>query len=137
MVAMNPVRSHARATGASPEDLGGTTSYGMKVDILVKNIELDGPLRAFVQERIGGLERLLGGAKANARVEIGKPSQHHRSGLVFYAEVNLTVSGHLLRVQTRHIDLRAAITDAKEGLRIQIKKFKEKRKDTSRKGRQS
>ncbi|GEM_PF-2166541 len=26
---MNPVRSHARAKGASPEDLGGATSNGM------------------------------------------------------------------------------------------------------------
>lgn len=30
---MNPERSHARALGASPKDLGGTTSYGMKQDI--------------------------------------------------------------------------------------------------------
>ncbi len=107
----------------------------MRVDIFGKNIELNGPLRTFVQERIGGLERLLGGAKAHARVEIGKPSQHHRSGPVFYAEVNLTVSGHLLRVQTRHVDLRGAITDAKEGLRVQIKKFKEKPKDAARKAK--
>lgn len=109
----------------------------MKVDIFGKNIELDGPLRTFVQERIGGLERLLGGAKAHARVEMGKPSQHHRSGPVFYAEVNLTISGgHLLRAQAQHVDLRAAITDVKEELRVQIKKFKEKRTDTSRKGQQ-
>jgi len=31
---MNPVRSHARAKGASPDDLGGATSYGMKGIIL-------------------------------------------------------------------------------------------------------
>ncbi len=31
---MNPARSLARAKGASPKDLGGATSYGMKFDII-------------------------------------------------------------------------------------------------------
>ncbi len=34
---MNPVRSHARAKGASLKDLGGATSYGMKLLIATKN----------------------------------------------------------------------------------------------------
>ena len=105
----------------------------MKIDIICKNMELDEPLRMFVQEKIGGLERLLGGAKAQARVEIGIPSRHHRSGPFFYAEVNLSIAGKLLRAQAEHVDLRAAITDAKEELRILIKKFKEKRTEKSRK----
>jgi len=34
---MNPVRSLARAKGASPKDLGGATSYGMNLRLINTN----------------------------------------------------------------------------------------------------
>ena len=105
----------------------------MKIDITTKNIELDNPLRVFVEEKIGGLEHFLqDSGEVSARVEIGKPSQHHQSGPIFYAEVNLTISGHLLRAEAQHEDLRSAIVDVKDALQTQIKKFKEKPTDLSR-----
>jgi ribosomal subunit interface protein len=101
----------------------------MNIDITTKNIELDNPLRVFIEEKIGGLEHLVGSDAVEARVEIGKPSQHHQSGPIFYAEANLTINGTLLRAEKQHEDLRAAIVDVKEALQIQIKKFKEKHRD--------
>jgi len=39
---MNPVRSLARAKGASPEDLGGATSYGMnKIIDFLKDVRIE------------------------------------------------------------------------------------------------
>lgn len=104
----------------------------MKIDISTKNITLDDPLYEFVREKIGGLDHLIGNNDGHARVEIGKPSQHHRSGDVFLAEVNLSLGGTLLRATCTHADLRNAITDVKDELQVQIKKFKEKRMDLSR-----
>lgn len=104
----------------------------MKLDILAKNIELDNPLRAFVDEKMSDLGRLVGSNNFDARIEIGKTSKHHRSGPFFYAEVNLHVDGQLLRAQAEHEDLRAAIVDVKEELKVQIKKFKEKKKSSRR-----
>ena len=108
------------------EDLGRVTLCGMTIDIATKNITLDEPLRVFIEDKIGGLEKYLKNAPASARVEIGKPSRHHRSGFVFYAEGNLKVGGRLLRAHIYHNDLRAAIVDVKDDLKNQIKKFKEK-----------
>lgn len=105
----------------------------MKIDILAKNIALDDPLRVFIEDKIGGLDHLIGNDKGRARVEIGKPSKHHHSGRVFYAEVNLSLGGKLLRATCSHEDLRNAITDVKDELQVQIKKFKGKRKDLARK----
>ena len=51
----------------------------MKIDIVTKNISLEEPLENFVREKIGGLDKLIGNDKSEARVEIGKPSQHHKS----------------------------------------------------------
>ncbi|MDP3697758.1 MAG: ribosome-associated translation inhibitor RaiA [Candidatus Taylorbacteria bacterium] len=118
----------------------------MKIDIHGKNITLDEPLKIFVEDRIGGLEKFLGpastkvsagkqgyGEPMEARVEIGLPSKHHRSGRIYYAEVNLKVGGKLLRATCQHEDLRNAIVDAKNELQRQIKKFTDKKRDISRK----
>lgn len=107
----------------------------MKIDIATKNITLDDALEVFIQDRIGSLEKFLGKGTENAeaRVEIGKPSRHHKKGLVFYAEANLKVGKQLLRAQAYHNDLRAAIVDVKEGLKVEMTKFTKKRKDLERK----
>ncbi len=104
----------------------------MRIAITTKNIALDNPLRVFVEDKIGDLERLVRGNVVEAHVEIGKPSEHHRKGSVFYAEVNLKVGGTVLRAQAQREDLRIAIVEAKDELQLQIKKFKERRKDLAR-----
>ena len=95
-------------------------------------MELDEPLKVFVNERIGGLDKMIGNDKSTARVEIGLPSLHHRSGKIYYAEVNLSIDGVLLRASCEHEDMRNAIVDAKNELQTQIKKLKEKKIDSSR-----
>lgn len=105
----------------------------MKINILYKNITPDEPLKVFVEDGIGGLEKFLGSGPVEARVEIGLPSKHHRSGRIYYAEINLKIGGKLLRATCQHEDLRNAIVDAKNELQREIKKFKEKKSDLSRK----
>ncbi|OGN04947.1 MAG: ribosomal subunit interface protein [Candidatus Yanofskybacteria bacterium RIFCSPHIGHO2_01_FULL_44_22] len=104
----------------------------MRLIISAKNIALDDALNVFIREKIGNLDKVIGNDKSEAKVEIGKPSRHHRSGPVFYAEVNLRLGGNLLRASCSHEDLRNAIVDVKDELQAQIKKFKEKRKDAAR-----
>ena len=104
----------------------------MKIDIVTKNISLDEPLENFVREKIGGLDKLIGNDKSEARVEIGKPSRHHKSGRIFRAEANIRMGGVLLRASCEHEDLRNAIVDVKDELQEQIRKFKEKRTDLAR-----
>lgn len=104
----------------------------MKIDIVTKNISLDEPLQVFIEDKIGGLDKLIGNDKSEARVEIGKPSRHHRSGRVFRAEANIRMGGILLRASCEHENLRNAIVDVKDELQEQIRKFKEKRTDLAR-----
>lgn len=96
-------------------------------------MSLDEPLEIFVQEKIGGLDKVIGNDKSIAKVEIGKPSRHHHSGRVFRAEVNLSMGGVMLRASCEHEDLRNAIVDVKDELQEQIRKFKKKRTDLARK----
>ncbi len=100
----------------------------MTINIVTKNITLDEPLRVFVNQKIGALARYIKGETVQANVEIGKPSRHHRTGPVFRAEANISIGKRLLRAEASHIDLRAAIVQVKDDLKIQITKLKEKRK---------
>ena len=106
-----------------------TTSNGMNVIISTKNISLDNALEIFIQEKIGGLEKFLKDPRGliEARIQIGLSSKHHRSGRIYYAEVNLKVGGKLLRATCQHEDLRNAIVDVKNELQQQIRKFRDKK----------
>lgn len=106
----------------------------MQIDIYAKNVELNPPLRLFIEEKMKDVEHLLGDAgDALMKVEVGVPSHHHNTGPKFYAEANLTTAGHLLRAEATHHDLHSAIIDVKEDLKVQIKKFKERLTDATRK----
>lgn len=107
----------------------------MRIIISTKNISLDAPIENFVNEKIGGLEKFLKDPNnlVEVRVEIGKPSKHHRSGREYYAEANIKIGGKLLRATCQHEDLRNAVVDIKNELQQQIKKLKEKSIGLSRK----
>ncbi len=105
----------------------------MNIDIFAKNLELNAPLREFIEGKMSDIEHVLGSAgPAHIRIEVGIPSHHHSSGPIYYAEANITVSGgDLLRAEATNYDLHAAIVDVKNELKVQIKKFKEKRSSTN------
>lgn len=102
----------------------------MKVIIKPTNIDLNDALEKYVNDKLDSLNKLLQDFDPDiiqARVEIGKPSKHHKSGPVFYAEINLSLPGKLLRADATHLDLRYAINQAKDELERQIEKYKNKK----------
>jgi len=98
----------------------------MQIIITTKNISLDKPLEVFIEEKIGGLSKFINNENVVTRIEIGKPSKHHRSGPIFRAEVNLKIGSKLVRAEAMDNDLRKAIVQVKNELQAQIKKLKEK-----------
>ncbi len=99
----------------------------MNIQITTKNLDLTPAFKTFIEEKIGGLDRYLKKHKTiEAHVEVSKPSRHHRSGPIYYAEVNLTIDGQLIRAEAKNYEMRAAITDVKDELKVLIGKFKDK-----------
>ena len=84
----------------------------MKIMIRGMNIDLTPSVKEYVEEKIGSITHMLDKkheALAEARVEVGKPSAHHHSGKIYYAEVNLKIGGELYRATSNHDDLHAAV----------------------------
>lgn len=102
----------------------------MKITIKTTNLKLTPRIEKYVEEKIGGVDKLLDGMDRNvveARVEIGKTTKHHQKGDIFRAEANLTLPGRLLRSVAEEMDLRTAIDRVKENLQQEIKKYRGKR----------
>lgn len=100
--------------------------------IKAKNIALTAPLEVFINQKIGSILAVLKGQDIEVRVEVGRPSRHHNKVEVYYAEANVKIGSTLVRAESNHVDIRSAIVEVKDELKIQLKKFKEKRSDTER-----
>ncbi len=101
----------------------------MKINIKTTDIQLTPPIREYIYEKIGGLDKLLGSTDRSgveARVEIGRITKHHKKGKIYKAEVNLKVSGKLLRVESVCQDQRVAVDSVKDSLDRKIRKYREK-----------
>lgn len=103
----------------------------MRIKIESTGFELTPAIRELVEKKVGSLEKLLKRfeekSEAIASVEVSRTTKHHRHGDVFYAEINLNVSGKVIRAEDHNIKLQAAIDIAKDKLKQEILRFKERR----------
>lgn len=94
-----------------------------------KNVKINAAIEDYILQKIRSLERFtkhFNQDAVEARIEVGKPSKHHRSGFVFYAEINLKLPGKLLRAEAAHLDLNSAINEVFSEIERQAKKYKDR-----------
>jgi len=109
----------------------------MRIIVKGSGFSVTPSLLQYVEDKINRLAKLLpeGSALPIARIELTRSTKHHRKGRVFYAEINLTVSGNiLLRAEAMHFDIRSAFDSARREVRTELRKFKEKRATNFRRG---
>lgn len=101
----------------------------MQISIKTTNIKLTPAIEEYINQKIGSLEKFINADYYKVFVEVGKITQHHRSGEVFRAEVNLELPGKLIRSEAEEWDLRVAIDKVKDQLQQELREYKG-RKDT-------
>lgn len=109
----------------------------MKLNLKATNIELTEAIRAYLNERLGAVAKLLpegNEEEAIVQVELGKATKHHRHGEVFRAELNFRFSGDRLRAVATETDLYAAIDLAKDELLGELKSRRGRRQTLLRRG---
>lgn len=90
----------------------------------------------YLRRRLEGIEKFIF-AKPDAvliDVEVGRTTDHHRSGSIFRAEFNVHAEGQHFRSVSEQEDLHAAIDDAKDQLVNELSRNKGKRIALARRG---
>lgn len=89
-------------------------------------IELTDAIKAYVQKKIGSLTKFFDRV-VQIDVDIGKMSNHHNKGPIYYAEVNMIMPGNnKLYASEKEEDVYAAIDRVKDQLYGEIEKMKGK-----------
>ena len=103
----------------------------MQVHIKATGVDFTPALEKYIIKRIGGLRKFFRRFEAESEVdvylEIARTTKRHKSGEVFYAEVNVDLHGHTIRVEHSNTDVRAAIDGLKDVLKREVHKYKDKR----------
>ena len=104
----------------------------MRIQIVAAGIELTPAIRAYVEQKLGMLERMLQKYEEQGEleiaVEVSKTTRHHRHGEIFYAESTLRVPGATLRSEHEANGLYEAIDGMKDILKKEIIQHKGKTK---------
>jgi putative sigma-54 modulation protein len=106
----------------------------MKINIKATKIDLTPELREYAEEKMNMLEKYLGEVKATiCDLELENTNINQNKGEIFRCEVNLALPGELLRVEKTEEDIYKAIDKVKDHMMRSIKRYKEKRIESSRK----
>ena len=105
-----------------------TVKTHMKIIIKGTHIDLTPEIRSAIDGKIGELDRFtsFSGTDVEARVDVGRSTFHHQHGDVYFAKVDVHVSGRTVHAEAEGADIISALTEVKDQLQIEIKKFKQK-----------
>lgn len=103
----------------------------MIITIQATGIDLTDSIKEYATEKITSLGKFFDGIVA-ADIDIGMRGHHHQKGDVFYAEVNMSIPGHLLRVVKESNDLYKAIDKVRDHYKVEFEKIKGKMRGKDR-----
>ena len=101
----------------------------MKKKIKTTNISLSQDIEDYLDKRLQAIEKLIDPLNPTllAEIEIGKTTQHHQSGDILRAELNLTIDGESIRAVSEKSDLLSAIDEMKDEIINELRSYKGKR----------
>lgn len=100
----------------------------MNTAIKTTNAELTTELSNYVDEKVRSFDRFVrGNQEAIAEVELRKETGMGHTGDICYAEINVTIDGHLYRATANAATFQAALDDVKDEMLRELRKTKRKR----------
>lgn len=102
----------------------------MNINIKGTGIDLTEAIKDYAQEKMQTLVKFFDNIQ-HIDIDVGMRGNHHNKGDVYYAEVNMSIPGRLVRVVKEEADLYKAIDKVKDHLKVELEQEKEKmrRKD--------
>ncbi len=100
----------------------------MKINLKGTAVELTPEISAYLQKRLKGVEKFLPKGDAFITdVELAKTTNHHHTGDIFRAEINVHIGGKSFRAISEGQDLYSAIDSMKDQITRELSSYKEKR----------
>lgn len=111
----------------------------MNINLQAKNIELTEAIKDYVSKRVTNLEKLLSkleklGGESLVHFEVGKSTNHHKTGVVFHADCLIKINGEEFYSSADGEDLYQIIDEVKENLFREIGKNKDRRQTLFKRG---
>ncbi len=97
----------------------------MQIILNGDNFELTEPIKQYVNEKFIKLGRFFSNIQ-EARVELGRITDHHRKGDVYFCEVNLSIPNEKIFIKKEADDIYKAIDEVKETAHTALENKKEK-----------
>ena len=103
----------------------------MQINLLGKNMEVTEAIRDYVVKRVTNLGKLLsrieeGKGKVMVNFEVGKSTNHHKSGDIFHADCLIKIDGKEFYGSADKEDLYEAVDAVKDSLYNEINKNKDR-----------
>ena len=105
----------------------------LNINLKATNIELNQAIKDYILKRVTNLGKLLSKMKEDSReimvnFDIGKNTNHHKSGEIFHADCLVNIDGKEFYCSTDKEDIYEAIDNVKDALFAEITKNKDKRR---------
>ena len=100
----------------------------MNIIIKATHVDLTPEIRSAINEKIGELEKFtaFSNTDVEAHVDVGRSTFHHQRGDIYFAKVDFHVHGRTIHAQVESPDIISALTEVKDELQVEVKKFKQK-----------
>ena len=108
----------------------------MKFSLKTTNLELTPDISSHLEKTINSLDKFIDNVDSVVRiwVEIGPISQHHRSGKIYRAEVQVHLPEKSVRSEAVAKTIFQAINEVKDELQRELKQYKGKKITEQEKG---
>lgn len=109
------------------------------INVKATNIDLSDELRTLLEEKFSSLEKFVPDNETDLKceAELEKVTNHHQSGRIYRAEVNLSVAGKLYRAEATEEQIEQAIDEVRDELKRELRKAQDKRRSMVRRGGQA
>lgn len=107
----------------------------MQYSLKATKIELTQAIKDAVAKKLSTLDAKVKrfGTSVTAAVEVGMTSKHHKKGLVFRAEIQISLPGKKVYAEAVDEDLYKALSAAKKEVEVQVKKYKDMKEAKTKK----
>jgi putative sigma-54 modulation protein len=111
----------------------------MKLAIKATHITLTDAIKAYVEQKVNGLEAKVKrfGPSVTAECEVGLTTKHHKKGPIFRAELHVRLPGKLVYAEHEDLNLYTAIGEVKREAERQIADYKGTLTENLRKAKKS